>query len=986
MISDPERCASRETLIIYTSRTHSQLSQVTNELKKTSYRPRFNVVGSRDHLCVNETVKRSAGPALSTVCQQLVSKKRCEFYSQVPAAISSLNNMRDACNVKSIMDIEDLKLFSKDHRACPFHVSREALTQNPDFLVMPYNYLFDQTAFSSAFGDMEISNSVVIIDEAHNVDSVCCDAASTSFSSLELDRVCYDLSKAKQLLLESPSFSNDHYSRFKNAPLKREEAVEKKTSIASKKGNELTNESISDAISNIESLKSSLKSSIKFLNEQYRAPGSYLLGILEKAGINHDNVMDLQKTLSLSARLIIETNFNRGNPASVSSLNSFESVLLKLFRVSSSTDSPNFYQFLAEKYDDHLIFNYWCLSPSVTIKELREKGIKSLLLTSGTLSPMVPLAKEMMVSFPIMLEGLHVVPQENIFCRIINTGILKNRLNGSYENRDNKKYIDDLGCTISTFFTKIPEGVLIFFPSYPQMEKCIGRWKETGHWLHLNKLKPSIFEPRGGEKSPAVPQNSLVQEKTTDYSSNTTFKTLNQSKSNFKKKDNSLNWTTSNEKCSDLMSILKLHKENIAKGRGSALFAVCRGKVSEGIDFSDSMARGVLIVGIPYPPLKDPKIVLKREFISYNTNGCTGDEWYVLQAIRAVNQSIGRVIRHRNDYGAVILLDERFSTTKSISQLPRWLRPIVKTSDTPSSLLDLEIFFQEHTTSKHQLEISNLDNNGGPTDVKEKLDAFEVKEVNYEKEQAAWDSAKQFFNRKRLPPSTISIIKSEEFEKKKITEIFKPIFLSTHAGENDSNVFKAEAYLNSTNIGSNAQDFLEMVKLKLSREQSKEFSRAIKAHRAGTIKIEALIDTAVRIFGSSPDLCNGFRQFIPNKHLPLFNLELSKNQTNIDIEPSLSKESISAPEISTITQNLPPDQELTVSRQQVEKSGQNSTFRNIELNSKQCSMCKKNDKTLFKSRCEHVCCLPCWTRSLDIKAQCPVCLLPVRLPHLKRMI
>ena len=36
-----------------------------------------------------------------------------------------------------------------------------------------------------------------------------------------------------------------------------------------------------------------------------------------------------------------------------------------------------------------------------------------------------------------------------------------------------------------------------------------------------------------------------------------------------------------------------------------------------------------------------------------------GEEWYKQQASRAVNQAVGRVIRHRMDYGAIILCDER---------------------------------------------------------------------------------------------------------------------------------------------------------------------------------------------------------------------------------------------------------------------------------------------------------------------------------------
>ncbi len=50
-------------------------------------------------------------------------------------------------------------------------------------------------------------------------------------------------------------------------------------------------------------------------------------------------------------------------------------------------------------------------------------------------------------------------------------------------------------------------------------------------------------------------------------------------------------------------------------------------------------------------------------------------EWYVQQAARAVNQAVGRVIRHRDDYGAVILLDERFGKQQQLQALSAWARP-----------------------------------------------------------------------------------------------------------------------------------------------------------------------------------------------------------------------------------------------------------------------------------------------------------------------
>jgi regulator of telomere elongation helicase 1 len=39
----------------------------------------------------------------------------------------------------------------------------------------------------------------------------------------------------------------------------------------------------------------------------------------------------------------------------------------------------------------------------------------------------------------------------------------------------------------------------------------------------------------------------------------------------------------------------------------------------------------------------------------------SGDEWYMQDAIRAVNQAIGRVVRHKDDYGSIVFIDSRYS-------------------------------------------------------------------------------------------------------------------------------------------------------------------------------------------------------------------------------------------------------------------------------------------------------------------------------------
>ena len=41
--------------------------------------------------------------------------------------------------------------------------------------------------------------------------------------------------------------------------------------------------------------------------------------------------------------------------------------------------------------------------------------------------------------------------------------------------------------------------------------------------------------------------------------------------------------------------------------------------------------------------------------------------------MKAVNQSIGRAVRHQNDHAAIILLDHRYSRKSIQNKLPKWI-------------------------------------------------------------------------------------------------------------------------------------------------------------------------------------------------------------------------------------------------------------------------------------------------------------------------
>lgn len=146
------------------------------------------------------------------------------------------------------------------------------------------------------------------------------------------------------------------------------------------------------------------------------------------------------------------------------------------------------------------------------------------------------------------------------------------------------------------------------------------------------------------------------------------------------------------------------------KSPGAIFFGVCGGKLSEGIDFSDDMARLVIIVGIPFGYMGDSRNKSKMEYLDTMSSRVqdaryklSGKKWYDLKAMRSMSQAIGRVIRHKNDYGAILLLDERMESKIRLAQLSSWIKDEVKVEEQFIKVIKpLKLFFKER--EEHRAE------------------------------------------------------------------------------------------------------------------------------------------------------------------------------------------------------------------------------------------------------------------------------------------
>lgn len=164
--------------IIYCSRTHSQLTQVVNELKRTPFFRNSNgdtilnlavATASRSTLCINKDLKKGQGltssSALNEACIELIqTEEGCQFFNRNKDV--AFKEHLDSISFKRIVDIEDLLNSGTSSNCCPYYTDRY-LVQPAAFVATPYNSVLDKVT-REAYG-IELRDNIVIFDEAHNI-------------------------------------------------------------------------------------------------------------------------------------------------------------------------------------------------------------------------------------------------------------------------------------------------------------------------------------------------------------------------------------------------------------------------------------------------------------------------------------------------------------------------------------------------------------------------------------------------------------------------------------------------------------------------------------------------------------------------------------------------------------------------------------------------------------------------------------------------
>ncbi|EFP12608.1 hypothetical protein CRE_29819 [Caenorhabditis remanei] len=185
--------------IFYASRTHSQLEQVVHELNRTEYKwVKTTILGSREHFCINQKVKKiKESNRQSHVCRGLVSKRACHYYNKFDAMTT--DKMNEVLDKGDAMDIEDFVKLGTQNSLCPYFMSRQR-SETAELILLPYNYIIDPKMRRRY--KLDLKNSIVIFDEAHNLESICESNASAELSSTNIALCIEELKKVLALLVD----------------------------------------------------------------------------------------------------------------------------------------------------------------------------------------------------------------------------------------------------------------------------------------------------------------------------------------------------------------------------------------------------------------------------------------------------------------------------------------------------------------------------------------------------------------------------------------------------------------------------------------------------------------------------------------------------------------------------------------------------------------------------------------------------------------
>ncbi|XP_015179971.1 PREDICTED: probable ATP-dependent RNA helicase DDX11 [Polistes dominula] len=658
VLSDSENSAEEDeeveqanfhTKIYFCSRTHSQLSQFVKELKRSPYSENVAVVtlASRQNYCINKSIKKLKHINLiNEQCLQLQKKKitrkeekhikKLKVTNSCPFLSGNQESLM-AELLSEIHDIEEIVQKGEELNTCPYYTVRKSI-QDGQLILVPYNsILHKNTRISSG---INLKGNVLIIDEAHNLLEAIERMYSASITGRNILHAYNQLSQyqkkyqnlfnAKNVLhLNQLSFCLKKFLTVFGATTKSLPTDNTSGDLTSKlytiqefeRTTDIDTLNIFDLISFVK--KSKLINKLRGFIEQYGNDIKIHENNKTKTGITQflKSISNVNKEENVESTEVVQNEEETSSPLTL---------ILSFLECLENNCADGRIIVIPGPTIGKGILKFLLLNPAAHFHDVVTEA-RAVILAGGTMEPISEFTEQLFLAAGVESERIltfscdHVIPPENIISNILLSGPTGVEFEFNFKNRQNTKLLDELGRMLVNFCNIIPAGIVIFLPSYDYENIVYEHLYKSGVITKI-RLKKQIFrEPKS---------TSQVNDVLEQYS-----------------------------RC--------IHCPQSPQN-GSLLFSVIGGKLSEGLNFSDDLGRCIIVVGMPYPNIKSTELQEKIKYLNENVKSDAGQNFYENSCMKAVNQCIGRAVRHINDYSSVILVDKRYRN--KMKALPRWIQ------------------------------------------------------------------------------------------------------------------------------------------------------------------------------------------------------------------------------------------------------------------------------------------------------------------------
>ncbi|XP_074872161.1 general transcription and DNA repair factor IIH helicase subunit XPD isoform X2 [Carettochelys insculpta] len=487
------------TKLIYCSRTVPEIEKVIEELRKllnfyekqTGEKLSFLglALSSRKNLCVHPEVsslrfgKEVDGKCLSLTASYVRAQKQrdssipsCRFFEEFDA------HGRQVPIPYGVYNLDDLKEYCRQKGWCPYFLARYSIL-HANIVVYSYHYLLDPKIADLVSKELA-KKSVVVFDEAHNIDNVCIDSMGVNITRRTLDRCQANVTTLQatiQKIKETDAQKlKEEYRRLveglREANIARETDVYLANPVLP---DAVLQEAVPGNIRTAEHFVGFMKRFLEYLKSRLRvhhmvqeSPPSFLKDVFEKVCIERKPLRFCAERLRSLLRTLEIVDLTDFSPIT----------LIANFATLVSTYSKGF-TILIEPFDDRTptianpVLHFSCMDASIAIKPIFER-FQSVIITSGTLSPL-DIYPKILDFHPVTMASFTMTLARTCLCpMIVGRGNDQVAISSKFETREDIAVIRNYGNLLLEMSAIVPDGIVAFFTSYQYMENIVASWYE----------------------------------------------------------------------------------------------------------------------------------------------------------------------------------------------------------------------------------------------------------------------------------------------------------------------------------------------------------------------------------------------------------------------------------------------------------------------------------------------------------------------------